>query len=114
MDVVEINDLDIPANDPAPIELEMPVAVEIVDEAAEAAEVPVPAPPVTEPLTVPAEGPALRRSTRVRFQTKKGYVPSVTGSRYAHAVTQLENRQVLNPDAHMFVQEDFTKPSLML
>jgi hypothetical protein len=29
------------------------------------------------------------------------------GSRYPYAVTQLESQGVLNPDAHMFVQEDF-------
>ena len=29
------------------------------------------------------------------------------GSRYSYAVTQLETKGVLNPDAHMFAQEDF-------
>jgi hypothetical protein len=29
------------------------------------------------------------------------------GSRYDYTVTQLESIGVLNPDAHMFVQEDF-------
>jgi hypothetical protein len=28
-------------------------------------------------------------------------------SKYSYAVTQLETQGVLNPDAHMFVQEDF-------
>ena len=31
----------------------------------------------------------------------------MTGSKYAYAVTQLESHGMLNPDAHMFVQEDF-------
>jgi hypothetical protein len=31
----------------------------------------------------------------------------MTGSKYSSAVTQLETQGVLNPDAHMFVQEDF-------
>jgi hypothetical protein len=31
----------------------------------------------------------------------------MTGSKYSYAVTQLETQVVLNPDAHMFVQEDF-------
>jgi hypothetical protein len=31
----------------------------------------------------------------------------MTGSKYSYAVTQLETQGVLNPDAHMFVQEDF-------
>jgi hypothetical protein len=32
------------------------------------------------------------------------------GSNYSYAVTQLEIQGVLNPDAHMFVQEDFDQP----
>jgi hypothetical protein len=31
----------------------------------------------------------------------------MTGSKYSYAVTQLETQGVLNPYAHMFVQEDF-------
>jgi hypothetical protein len=31
----------------------------------------------------------------------------MTGSTYSYAVTQLENQGLLNPDAHMFVQDDF-------
>jgi hypothetical protein len=30
----------------------------------------------------------------------------MTGSKYSYAVTQLESQVVLNPDAHMFVQDD--------
>jgi hypothetical protein len=30
----------------------------------------------------------------------------MTGSKYLYAVTQLEIQGVLNPDAHMFVQDD--------
>jgi hypothetical protein len=38
-----------------------------------------------------------------------------SGSRYSYAVTQLESQGVLNPDAHMFVQEDFyqAEPDVM-
>jgi hypothetical protein len=31
----------------------------------------------------------------------------MTGSKYSYAVTQLESQGVLNPDAHMFVQDNF-------
>jgi hypothetical protein len=31
----------------------------------------------------------------------------MSGSKYSYAVTQLESQGFLNPDAHMFVQEDF-------
>jgi hypothetical protein len=51
---------------------------------------------------VPEEAaPELRRSKRVRFQTREPYVPSMTGSKYAVAVTQLEDHGALHPDAHM-------------
>jgi hypothetical protein len=36
-----------------------------------------------------------------------GYTPSLSGSKYSYAVTQLESQGVLNPDSHMFVQEAF-------
>jgi hypothetical protein len=36
----------------------------------------------------------------------KAYTPSMSRSRYYYAVMQLENQGWLNPDAHMFVQED--------
>jgi hypothetical protein len=31
----------------------------------------------------------------------------MTGSKYSYSVTQQDTQGVLNPDAHMFVQEDF-------
>jgi hypothetical protein len=37
----------------------------------------------------------------------QGYTPSLSGSKYSYAVTQIENQGVLNPDSHMFVQEAF-------
>jgi hypothetical protein len=58
-------------------------------------------------VVTPAHAQGLRRSNRVRTQAKQAYTPSITGSKYSHAVTQLETQGVLNPDAHMFVQEDF-------
>jgi hypothetical protein len=98
--IVEIDDLDIPAPDPPPIQVE---TVELEPTQAE----PVAPAPVTQP-----DGP--RRSTRIREQTK-AYTPSLTGTRYSYAVTQLENFGTLNPDAHMFVQEDFyqTEPDVV-
>jgi hypothetical protein len=90
---VEINDIDIPQDDPAPIEVAPP------QEAA--------APEMPTPVAITAHAPGIRRSTRVRTQAKDAYTPSMTGSKYSYAVTQLETKVVLNPDAHMFVQEDF-------
>ena len=96
--VVESNDLDIPEADPAPIEVET-VEEEIVPE--------VQAPVAPAPVAQPEQIPELRRSARVRSQPKPAYIPSMTGSKYSYAVTQLESHGVLNPDAHMFAQEDF-------
>jgi hypothetical protein len=90
---VEIGDLDIHHADPAPIEV-----------------APTQEDPRTEmpaPVALPAQAPELHRSTRVRSQTNQGYTPSLSGSNYSYAVTQLESQGVLNPDSHMFVQEDF-------
>jgi hypothetical protein len=90
---VEIDDLDIHHSNPAPIEVE-----------------PTQEEPRTEtpaPVALPAQAPELRRSTRVRSQTNQGYTPSISGSRYSYAVTQIESQGVLNPDSHMFVQDDF-------
>ena len=91
--IVEINDLDFPDPDPAPIESPDPDPATIES---------------TAPVTVPAPVvPGPRRSARVRTQTKPEYTPSMTGSKYSYAVTQLESHGVINPDAHMFVQQDF-------
>jgi hypothetical protein len=90
---VEIDDLDIHHADPVPIEV-APVQEE-------------PASEMPAPCALPLQANDLRRLTRVRSQTNQGYTPSMSGSKYAYAVTQLESQGVLNPDAHMFVQEDF-------
>ena len=92
--IVEIDDLDIPAPEPPPVD---------VVETVEQAEAPA-APDEPVPVAQPAETPGGRRPTRVRTQPK-AYIPSMTGSKYSYAVTQLESQGVLNPDAHMFVQE---------
>jgi hypothetical protein len=90
---VEIDDLDIPPYDPAPIEVAPP------QEAA--------SPTMPTPVVTTAHAPGLRRSTRVRTQAKQAYTPSMTGSKYSYAVTQPETQGVLNPNGHMFVQENF-------
>jgi hypothetical protein len=87
---VEIYDPgNIPHDDPAPIEV-----------------VPAQAVPVLAPVAPPTET-GLHRSTRVRTQASQGYNPSMTGSKYSYAVTQLESQGVLYPDAHMFLQDNF-------
>jgi hypothetical protein len=89
---VEIDDLDIPHDDPAPIEVAPTQAEQ--------------APETPTLITLPAQASGFRRSTRVRSQENQGYTPSMSGSKYSYALTQLERQGVLNPDAHMFVQED--------
>jgi hypothetical protein len=53
-----------------------------------------------------AEPSLIRRSARTKTQPK-AYIPSMSGSRYSYAVTQLESEGVLNLDAHIFMQRDF-------
>jgi hypothetical protein len=82
---VEIDDINIPHDNPYPIEL-----------------VPAQALPMPAPVEPPS-ALGLRRSAIVLTQASQGYTPSMTGSKYYFAVTQLESQGVLNPDAHMFV-----------
>jgi hypothetical protein len=92
MTFTDIDDLDIHHADPAPIEV-----------------APTQEEPRTEtpaPVALPAQAPDLRRSTRVRSQKNQVYTPSLSGSKYSYPVTQLENQGVLNPDSHMFVQDN--------
>jgi hypothetical protein len=75
---VEIDDFDIHHADPAPIEV-----------------APTQAAPITEtpaPVALPAQAPELCRSTRVRSQTNQRYTPSLSGSKYSYAVTQLKSQ----------------------
>jgi hypothetical protein len=90
---VEIDDLDIHHTDPALIEVAPPQEE--------------PRTEMPAPVALPAQAPELCRSTRFRSQTNQGYTPSLSGSNYSYAVTQLESQGVLNPDSHMVVQEDF-------
>ena len=53
----------------------------------------------------PTKIPGVRRSQRVRPK-KQDYVPSMTGNKYAFAVTQLETHGALHPDTHTFFQTD--------
>ena len=103
---IEINDLEPAEADQAPIEVETEQE-ETVSEVEAATTTPVEQPA--------AQLPELRRSTRTKVTTNKGYVPSMSGSRYAYAVTQLGKEGVMNPDAHMFVQNDFyqAKPDVV-
>jgi hypothetical protein len=86
---VEIDDLDIPQDDPAPIEVAPPQY-----SAPQAMSI---------PLLTPAHVPGFCRSTRVRTQAKQAYTRNMTGSKYSYAVTQLETQGVINTYAHMFV-----------
>jgi hypothetical protein len=95
---VEIDDIDISHDDPAPIEV-APTQEE-------------PAPEIHASVALPAQAPEICRSTRARSQTNQVYTPSMAGSKYSYSVTKLESQGVLNPDAHMFVQEYFYQAEL--
>ena len=70
-----------------------------------APEAPAPG-PVAAPIAQPEPVPGLRRSTRVSTKPKP-FIPSMEGTKYSYAATQLESQGALHPDAHMFAQEDF-------
>ena len=62
----------------------------------------------------PNEIPGVRKSSRVKFQTKQYYIPSSTGYKYAVAVDQLEDNRVLHLDAHMlFMQIEEEHPDVI-
>jgi hypothetical protein len=93
---IEIDDLDIPQPDPP--------LIKMVEEPT------VPQMEQDEPTQIaqPMQTAGLRRSMRVKIQPKL-YEPTMTGSKYSYAVTQLETHGVLHPDSHMFIQEDLTE-----
>ena len=66
----------------------------------------VPMAPAAQEAPAVSEADGLRRSGRIQTQPR-AYEPTLTGSKYAYAVTQLESHGVLHPDAHSFVQEGF-------
>ena len=86
--VVDIDDLDTPAPDPPPIET-------------------VTAEPAVQEQT-PATHNQRHHADRPEFDRKRSRMSQqCQAPSYSYAVTQLETQGVLNPDAHMFVQEDF-------
>jgi hypothetical protein len=62
-------------------------------------------PVADEPVQEVEQPTGLRRSSRARVNAQR-YVPSMQGNRYSYAAAQIA-AGVLNPDAHIFMQEDF-------
>ena len=56
-----------------------------------------------ENIATPEEISGVRRSSRVKFQTKPDYIPSMSGKMYETVNTQVEYEETLNPYAHMFL-----------
>ena len=90
---------ELPEQEAAPLAAPEPEPVPVLESVPE----PVPEQPtrVEQEVEAPEQSPGVRRSKRVKFQTRAPYVPSFTGSKYAVAVTQLENHGMLHPDAHL-------------
>ena len=53
--------------------------------------------------------PGVRRSSRIRVKTKPDHVPTMSGTRHGHAVTQSDCQKVTWPDQHMLFQEAMTQ-----
>jgi hypothetical protein len=73
---------------------------------------PIAAPPAdtptpTEPVapTQNPEIPGVRKSTRVRVQTKPQYQPSFNGKKYEVAASQLDFPDILHPDSHLIFSQ---------
>ena len=49
----------------------------------------------------PNETPGVCKSSRVKFQMKQDYIPSMTGSKYVVDLYQLEDHGALHPDAQI-------------
>jgi hypothetical protein len=62
-----------------------------------------PAEPVAP--TQDPEIPGVRRSTRVRVQTKPQYEPSFSGKKYGVAASQLDFPDILHPDSHLIFSQ---------
>ena len=90
---------EININDPNIVQ---PADQQLIEQQPPNAEVPVFDEPVQPPVEL-SNGP--RRFTRIRRQEQR-YVPTIQGSRYSYAATQIA-KGVLYPDSHMFVQDDF-------
>jgi hypothetical protein len=70
-------------------------------------DIPLPNVQETVPTAEPAQEPAgVRRLTHAR-QPPKNYVPMMSGTKYDYAISQLANQGIINPDAHMFFQQEF-------
>ena len=99
-------DIEIPGVDPVPEELP-PTPAETEQDVdldfAPADETIVDPPIVDTPTVIPHEQPAstdegVRRSTRVRTQTKQSYIPSMTGKKYSFATTILGAKMLEDED----------------
>ena len=53
----------------------------------------------------PKEIPGVRKSSRLKFQTKQDYISRITGSKYAVSVAQLEDHGALHLDANVFLMK---------
>ena len=92
----------------APQQVDAEVATVDDNEPAQVPEAAPVAAPEDNRVEDPVEIPGVRKSTRVKFQTREPYVPSMTSTKYAVAVTQLVDHGALHPDMHMqFCQHMF-------
>ena len=54
-------------------------------------------------IPTPEETPGVHRSSRVKFQTKPDYIPSMSGNNYEKVNTQVKCVETLHPYAHIFL-----------
>ena len=57
-------------------------------------------------IATPEEIPGVCISSRVKFQTKRDYIPSMSDKKYETVNTQVECEEALHPDTHMFLCQE--------
>ena len=57
-------------------------------------------------ISTPEETQGVRISSRVNFQTKLDYIPSMSRKKHEAVNNQVECENNLNPDAHMFLCQE--------
>ena len=60
-------------------------------------------------IDTPAESPGVSKSSRLKFQTKIDYIPSMSGKQYETANAQVEFEDTLYPDAHIFLFQELVE-----
>ena len=57
-------------------------------------------------IDTPEETPGVRRSYQEKLKINSDYLPSMSGKQYETVNNQVEYKETLHPDAHMFLYQE--------